>query len=87
MKNVKLGFGLKLGFILVERAWPVEILWSINNQIAMLEASKNLLYLFGTDKKETYFSKKDDQPGTKPGSRVNQSKVIRMKKKPVTISG
>lgn len=35
----------------------------------------------------TYFSKKESQPGTKPGSRVNHSTVIRMKKNPVTISG
>lgn len=34
-----------------------------------------------------YFSKKESQPGTKPGSRVNHSTVIRTKKNPVTISG
>jgi len=35
----------------------------------------------------THFSKRDVQPGTKPGSLVNHSRVIRMKKIPVTTSG
>uniref|UniRef100_A0A0E9QEU8 Uncharacterized protein n=2 Tax=Anguilla anguilla TaxID=7936 RepID=A0A0E9QEU8_ANGAN len=35
----------------------------------------------------TYFSNSEVQPGTNPGSRVNHSKVIKMKKMPVTTSG
>lgn len=35
----------------------------------------------------THFSKRDVQPGTKPGSLVNHSRVIRTKKTPVTTSG
>lgn len=35
----------------------------------------------------THFSKRDVQPGTKPGSLVNHSRVIRTKKMPVTTSG
>lgn len=35
----------------------------------------------------TYFSNSDVHPGTKPGSLVNHSRVIRMKNTPVTTSG
>ena len=39
------------------------------------------------DVMRTHFSKRDVQPGTNPGSLVNHSRVIRMKKTPVTTSG